>query len=559
MSTALNDPATSETVIAANGQSAKVWKVTDYAGSELFSVAADGTVTATVNPAHCLTVAFLIYKSGTTTYAKNATTGAIAYSGTDTSTVINAALTALTADRTWKETIVVRGDFELSAAINPPSYSRIIVDGRLVAADSAQINLVTFSSVHDAELIGGELDGNQAGTTWKDDMTIFTGVALLHSYNCLVDGVYVHDVWGDGFMVRYVESVDNVIQNCIAKNIGSAGFEPLTTSSRNSFINCYATTKTFAGGFSVMDGFEIYSNENSFTNCYAVNCASHGFLFRGTASKNVLTNCVATGCAGNGFTWAETPSYNILNNCVSRGNNYGYLWDAGGTYTGDTVQGCHAIGNTVNGFNVAGTFQFNTLSSCFATGNVIGFNVAAIDHYNRFLDCRAYLNNGRGWQVYSSKYLQFQGCDAINNSQTTDGASEGWEITTVTDSQFLGCRAISNIAKAQDYGFSNEGTCSANSWLGCVAVGNKNGQFRMAGTGHKYRDNIGFVSENAGTSTGTGSQQTIAHGLGAAPTKVILSEYTTGGALAYQSQAADATNIYITATNEKTYAWRAEI
>lgn len=71
--------------------------------------------------------------------------------------------------------------------------------------------------------------------------------------------------------------------------------------------------------------------------------------------------------------------------------------------------------------------------------------------------------------------------------------------------------------------------------------------------------NSGYATTKSGTSTGTGAQQTIAHGLAAAPTRVLLSESTTGGALAYQSAAADATNIYITATNTKTYQWEAKV
>lgn len=55
--------------------------------------------------------------------------------------------------------------------------------------------------------------------------------------------------------------------------------------------------------------------------------------------------------------------------------------------------------------------------------------------------------------------------------------------------------------------------------------------------------------------TGTGAQQTIAHGLGLIPavTNIFLSESDSGGALAYQTAVPDVTNIYVTATNLKTY------
>lgn len=67
----------------------------------------------------------------------------------------------------------------------------------------------------------------------------------------------------------------------------------------------------------------------------------------------------------------------------------------------------------------------------------------------------------------------------------------------------------------------------------------------------------GYKTRNSGTSTGTGAQQTIAHGLQPTPNRVILSNED-DGANPYQSAAADGTNIYITAVNGKKYQWMAE-
>lgn len=71
------------------------------------------------------------------------------------------------------------------------------------------------------------------------------------------------------------------------------------------------------------------------------------------------------------------------------------------------------------------------------------------------------------------------------------------------------------------------------------------------------KDNPGYVTENSGQSTGSGSQQTVAHGLATTPNRVFLSNED-DGANPYQSTAADATNIYITAMNQKKYQWKAE-
>jgi len=68
--------------------------------------------------------------------------------------------------------------------------------------------------------------------------------------------------------------------------------------------------------------------------------------------------------------------------------------------------------------------------------------------------------------------------------------------------------------------------------------------------------NAGFVTENSGSETGTGAQQTIPHGCGFTPTdaNVILTNID-DGANPYLSAAPDATNIYVTAVSGKKYRW----
>jgi hypothetical protein len=68
--------------------------------------------------------------------------------------------------------------------------------------------------------------------------------------------------------------------------------------------------------------------------------------------------------------------------------------------------------------------------------------------------------------------------------------------------------------------------------------------------------NQGYVTENSGTSTGTGAQQTIPHGLSATPDRVQLTDLSSG-ANVYQSAAPNGTNIYVTAVSGKDYMWSA--
>lgn len=68
-----------------------------------------------------------------------------------------------------------------------------------------------------------------------------------------------------------------------------------------------------------------------------------------------------------------------------------------------------------------------------------------------------------------------------------------------------------------------------------------------------------YLDYNRDTSTGTGSEQSIEHGLSAKPTKVKI--YPTGDPsgtiIAWGATKADETYIYVTVTNGKAFAWEA--
>ena len=87
------------------------------------------------------------------------------------------------------------------------------------------------------------------------------------------------------------------------------------------------------------------------------------------------------------------------------------------------------------------------------------------------------------------------------------------------------------------------------------------GKFKI-GDGSTAWTSLAYSGErkNSGTSTGTGSEQTIAHGLGAAPKRVEAypTEDPAGTVFVWGTPGKDATNIYITVTSGKDYTWIAE-
>jgi hypothetical protein len=68
-----------------------------------------------------------------------------------------------------------------------------------------------------------------------------------------------------------------------------------------------------------------------------------------------------------------------------------------------------------------------------------------------------------------------------------------------------------------------------------------------------------YAGYNRGTSTGTGSEQTIAHGLGATPNRVKVwpTADSSGTVIAFGTHTD--TNILLTVTAGKDYMWEAEV
>jgi hypothetical protein len=73
------------------------------------------------------------------------------------------------------------------------------------------------------------------------------------------------------------------------------------------------------------------------------------------------------------------------------------------------------------------------------------------------------------------------------------------------------------------------------------------------------KNNLNFVTENSGTSTGTGGEETIVHGCASTPTKITVTPTVTGTTVTNLFQEAGANHFHVTVTNLKTYNWKAEV
>lgn len=256
---------------------------------------------------------------------------------------------------------------------------------------------------------------------------------------------------------------------------------------------------------------------NSFSDYLIENCFIHGFYCNIYGDTNGwygrITNCWLEGSTFGGFFKHKQI---IIANTNSSGNAYGFNFY--GTARDVIINGCHIYKNTGGSLYIehraAGTRRYIVEASQL-TDDVAGIKIYAYTGAN----VKISINN----------------CEIGRVDYTTQNyALESWTDGTGTI-----------VWQVDNTKFFTVGTAYLNT---------------LAGTGHSFKfgcTNTGYVTEASGTSTGTGSEQTIAHGCSFTPTtaQVFLSECSTGAALAYQSDVPDATNIYVTATADKTYNW----
>jgi hypothetical protein len=152
------------------------------------------------------------------------------------------------------------------------------------------------------------------------------------------------------------------------------------------------------------------------------------------------------------------------------------------------------------------------------------------------------------------------GNTVVGNSQTTDNTYDGILIDGSSNYNSVQGNTVRHAGGANQHKYGiyiNINTCN-----GTLVINNdlylsgRTANLSDAGTGTIVRSNRGWATENSGTRTGTGAQETIPHGLNVIPNRVQLTDLEVG-ASPYQSAAPDATNIYTTAVLNQDYLWKA--
>jgi hypothetical protein len=343
-------------------------------------------------------------------------------------------------------------------------------------------------------------------------------------YDSSVTDTTIEQSWESGIHTEIARTKENVIiANCISKDNGQkAG-------------------ATYGAGYMVSKGMKV------------VNCISD-------------TNI-------NGFYCFSTGTYvTELSNCVDYGSTYAFNITGTGT-TGKLVgRGCVSYNSTTKSLQVMASkfvdMEFTAIGSLSGASSTltIGASGGSVVSYSRFnltvLDpdptpaiavYTSYSNNNE-----FSGYIRCTNLIAFKLSNPTDTIVRDIHID-IDCTNGLAILFSDTVADCTVQNINIENTIAAHVCVTGIQNSGTAGEVVVLRQTCHIKDvtnpymTVVFKS-NWGSSTGTGAQQTVAHLLSATPTCIMLGDKELN-AIPYQSAAADAANIYVTAAVNQDWTW----
>ena len=453
----------------------------------------------------------VIWKDGTngTVYATGATPA-------EATNIINWALGNLTAGRTWKEKVVLKGNFTVASRIDLVSYLTFVLDGKITLASGTDTDLIFASGKSYIDIIGGIFDHN--GANQASGSTIY----LSRCTNVTIDGATLQN--GHTYNLRLYLVSDSVFINSVFDGAGNDNIYTYNTCNRNIFKN----NKIINGGDMGIEG---------------------GYLYDSIIEANIVRDNADIGIK------VAKPNNRIVNNYIS-GNSYGIDVLSGANQT--IVSGNVVVENTVSGIYLDGAGD-----GCSVVGNIIcsngghGIQIGSNRNYYTIADNVIMFNGYHG--ITAGNIGGVIKGNIIGNNNQANGTYHGIYMTG----------ASSKLTVEGNYIFDNQDTPTQrygvySAFATLIAIiknnfieGNVDGAIGGSLDSCIIEDNYGFVTENSGTITFSGTSVSFTHGLAGTPTQVFASFNSTG--YGGWSWTANSTHITITVANlgDYTVYWRA--
>jgi len=502
---------------------------------------------------------------------------------------------------TYKQGELARiGSVVLSAG-NPDALrlEKILV-GTYSTSQSAAIRKITFTER--IELFGIDFIGPGVGSSINGiDMKTINGLTI--------DRCVFRD-WGSSALLL-TDIIDSVIQNTIFDRIYMDGLGysiSIANASNNMIIdNCTFRgigrhyIKTGAG-----TGSYLYGGVPGFvsiSNCYFENSVSEAINTHAPMNGPLkVNNCKFVSCSKGVET---TNNFDLLNDLTfERCGNGIEIYDSSALYTpnhmlsnimfkdtrsDDIYTECDnlTIVNATLSNSVVITHGSNiTIDGVYCKKPLTGINSTALVTIVGTSDSREAHITLRNFDIQSVPFypIHISYCDDIvmehinaaftssvytlhcnrvlqSDVNVSDCIGYGFRHWGIQNLDMFRCkaqRATSRPVYLQDPEAGSEATpiviqyCDFSTPLG-------SGIYIPGYTNVTWKHNLGYLTESSGTSTGTGSEQTIAHGLSAIPTGCkawIKIEYPVGsGRYITKDIPFDATNVYPTVDNGVAFEW----
>ena len=456
-----------------------------------------------------LSASYIIYIDGTTIKAVNGTTGVVDFSGSDAATVINNAIGNLSSGG---NVFIFAGTYNITSSISPgyPNSSRrnnIWLYGAgdatiLILSPGASINLNLVDNIKISNLY---IDCSNHTTINSD-----YGIVTVDANNINIDKVTVYNAYGFGICITASTTAKNItVQNCILNGtgnqdvIGGGCNVPSAILSDIIYKNNFVTQSTSIGHtYNVaIDNVKTYRTQ-------IINNSVYGGIVLGNENfPNTYTEII-----GNLVKPAlnQTPGFISVWTSSNATTNAKYI-----SIRDNIIQGGHIeILGIPSQYTLFSEINNNIIDASFDT---LAINV----QYGNLINIIGNLITSGGIEVPNSSDI------SIRNNQISNSTN-----------------GINLYSSPTIYATENTFKNVTNPFVG------------LGGSNVTIKNNIGYVTENSGSSTGTGAQQTVAHGLAITPTRQQIA-LTAGSATAlpFHSAAPDATNIYVTAALNQAWYW----
>jgi len=157
---------------------------------------------------------FMIFREEGLYRARRGDNGKIQFEDPKLHEVLNDVWNALTPNRTWKEKVVLKGEFTLTDMLSLPSHLALdLTHAKIKLADNVNKTVICAENQSDIEVIGGEIDGNKANQSG----THVHGLCFDYCENILVVAPKIHDCYQGGLAFggcKYFVAIKPRVYDC---------------------------------------------------------------------------------------------------------------------------------------------------------------------------------------------------------------------------------------------------------------------------------------------------------------------------------------------------------